>query len=72
MGLMLPESLIWMSRDSLQFKKCAKIIAEKGKKIIGRVVSGERGTNTTIVAQICQAFSFHQCLFLKENDYIQD
>ena len=30
-------------------KKCAKIIAEKGKKRIGRVVSGERGTNTTIV-----------------------
>ncbi|XP_011706310.1 PREDICTED: uncharacterized protein LOC105461511, partial [Wasmannia auropunctata] len=30
-------------------KKCSKIIGQKGKKRIGRVVSGERGTNTTIV-----------------------
>lgn len=30
-------------------KKCSKIIGRKGKKRIGRVVSGERGTNTTVV-----------------------
>ena len=29
--------------------KCGKIIAQKGKKRIGRVVSGERGVNTTLV-----------------------
>lgn len=30
-------------------KKCGKIVGQKGKKRIGRVVSGERGINTTLV-----------------------
>lgn len=50
-------------------KKCSKILGEKGKKRIGLVVSGERGTNTTVVVPVHQEHLFHQCLFLRESEW---